>query len=130
MREKLIHIEWVRVTRPIKLTKLRVRDFDDSITVENVSSAVAVVGVCGSSEVRVGLLREALNGLRTVWIRCPLLAAKKVRIHIGLLSVRVDLLDSLLSNVSNVWRENISNSIVTALLTADGAATNVGWRAI
>lgn len=86
----------VQIARPKKLAELRVRDLDDATTTVEVVEAVARAGGCGPTEVKVGPLKNAPNGLQTAWVRCPLRAANKIiaarRLLVGWASVRVDML--------------------------------------
>ncbi|XP_011859073.1 PREDICTED: uncharacterized protein LOC105556589 [Vollenhovia emeryi] len=90
--------EGIRVTRPTKLTEIRIKDLDDSVTQEEVREAVVRAGECSPQDVKIGQLRTAPNGLCTVWAQCPFATAKRVaasgRLRIGWMSARVDLLDA------------------------------------
>ncbi|XP_020297040.1 uncharacterized protein LOC109861693 [Pseudomyrmex gracilis] len=65
----------VRVTRPIKTGKLRVRSLDNSDTPEEVRDAV---GDCRPTDVKVDRARASPNRLFTAWIQCPVAEARKV----------------------------------------------------
>lgn len=88
--------EEVRMARPIKTAELRIKDLEDSVTAEEVALAVAEVGECRPEDIKAGAVSRAPNGLRSVWIRCPLAAAGKIttagRIKVGWANARVELL--------------------------------------
>ncbi|XP_011859459.1 PREDICTED: uncharacterized protein LOC105556953 [Vollenhovia emeryi] len=98
IREVVGNAEGVRVTRPVKMAELRIRDLDDSINQEEVRGAVERAGLCSGQEIKVGPIRRATNGLGTVWTQCPLDAAKRVaelgRLRIGWIAARVELLEA------------------------------------
>ncbi|XP_011858169.1 PREDICTED: uncharacterized protein LOC105555737 [Vollenhovia emeryi] len=98
IREVVGTTEGVRVTRPVKLAELRIKDLDDSVSQEEVREAVERAGLCPGQDVRVGPIRRATNGLGAAWTQCPLEAAKRVaalgRLRIGWVSARVDLLEA------------------------------------
>lgn len=96
LKEKFVEGSKVVITRPNATAELRIFGFDESVTTEEVSDAVAVYGSCTTKEVKVGQIRSMFNGLRMVWIRCPLAAARDVaregRIRIGWTEARVEML--------------------------------------
>ncbi|XP_011858067.1 PREDICTED: uncharacterized protein LOC105555652 [Vollenhovia emeryi] len=98
MRTVIGDREGVKVTRPAKMAEIRIRDLDDSVTVTDVTEAIAEAGGCAPSEVRTGEVKPAPNGLGTIWVQCPLAAAKKAaaagRIKIGWVKARLELLES------------------------------------
>jgi hypothetical protein len=67
-----------KVTVPRKMAESRVIGLEDSITPEEVAVAVAEAGNCQTVEVSVGVIRAAPRGLDSVWLRCPLTAARKI----------------------------------------------------
>lgn len=89
--------EEVRIARPTKTAELRIKDLDDSVTAEEVALAVAESGECLVGEVKTGIVSRAPNGLGTIWMRCPLMAANRVaaagHIRVGWANARVELLD-------------------------------------
>ncbi|XP_048005723.1 uncharacterized protein LOC125241345 [Leguminivora glycinivorella] len=89
--------EEVRVSRPTKCAELRLSNLDDSVTSEEVVAAVARVGECTQDQVKAGEIRRDHTGLGTVWVRCPVTAAKKVsdggRFLVGWSSAQVKLLE-------------------------------------
>lgn len=88
----------VRVTRPTKCAELRISGLDESIRPSEVVAAVARVGGCPEANVRPGEMAYGRSGLGTVWLRCPVLAAKKVveagRLLVGWVSAQVTLLEA------------------------------------
>ncbi|XP_048001390.1 actin cytoskeleton-regulatory complex protein pan1-like [Leguminivora glycinivorella] len=89
--------EEVRVSRPTKCAELRLSNLDDSVTSEEVVVAVARAGECTQDQVKAGEIRRDHTGLGTVWVRCPVTAAKKVsdggRFLVGWSSAQVKLLE-------------------------------------
>jgi hypothetical protein len=76
-----------KVTRPVKTAELRLAGLDDSITTKDVISAISTKGKCLSDCVRTGEIRRGPGGMGTVWVQCPVIAAKVIseekRILIG-----------------------------------------------
>lgn len=70
--------EEAAISRPVAKSELRMSGFDDSISRDEIMFAIAERGECSTADVRVGQIRVMGNGLRTVWIQCPLGAAIKV----------------------------------------------------
>jgi hypothetical protein len=68
----------VKVTVPRRTAELRVCGLEDSVTLEEVVTAIAKAGGCCAEEVNVGVIRTAPRRLGSVWIRCPLTAARKI----------------------------------------------------
>jgi hypothetical protein len=58
----------VTVARPVKRADMRVRGRDDSITSEDVASALAEAGGCPAGEIKVGTIRLSPTGLGSVWV--------------------------------------------------------------
>ncbi|XP_063382995.1 uncharacterized protein LOC134669401 [Cydia fagiglandana] len=90
--------EAVRVSRPVKCAELRLTELDDSITPEVVVAAIASAGECSTDLVKTGEVRRGIRRLGTLWVRCPVTAAKKVtqagRLELGWgLSAKVSLLE-------------------------------------
>ncbi|XP_020296938.1 uncharacterized protein LOC109861625 [Pseudomyrmex gracilis] len=76
---------------------LRVRDLKESVTSEEVKEAVVAVGGCRPADVQVGRARASSNRLFTVWVRCPVAAARKVVgagfMMVGLVQVQIEVLE-------------------------------------
>ncbi|XP_059047203.1 uncharacterized protein LOC131842652 [Achroia grisella] len=89
--------EDVRVSRPVKSAELRIGDLDDSVMVADVVVAVMREGGCPESSVKTGEIRRNTQGTGSVWVRCPVAAAKKLaeagRLKIGWVMARVQSLD-------------------------------------
>ena len=89
--------EMVRVHRPEKCAELRILDLDDSVTKEEVVKAAAKVGDCPPDTIKAGEIKRNLRGVGTIWLRCPVLTAKKLTEHgrllVGWTSARVRLLE-------------------------------------
>ncbi|XP_053616790.1 uncharacterized protein LOC128678903 [Plodia interpunctella] len=87
----------VEVSRPQKSADLRVLELCDSATPQLVRQAIARVGQCPESEIRVGDIKEEHAGTRTAWVRCPVAAAKRLtasgaKLLVGWVSAKVKLL--------------------------------------
>jgi hypothetical protein len=67
-----------KVTVPRKMAQLRATGLEDLITLEEVVAAVAEAGGCQAAEVSLGVIRAAPRSLGSVWVRCPLTAARKI----------------------------------------------------
>jgi len=70
--------EGVKITRPCKTVKLRLKGLDASITPSEVREALARKGQCNPEEIQIGVIRRFPDGLGTIWARCPLIPANKV----------------------------------------------------
>jgi hypothetical protein len=68
----------VKVTVPRRTAELRVSGLEDSVTLEEVVTAVAKAGGCCAEEVNVGVIRTVPRRLGSVWLRCPLTTARKI----------------------------------------------------
>jgi hypothetical protein len=67
-----------KIAVPRKTAELRMIGLEDSTTLKKVVAAVAEAGGCSTGEVSAGVLRFAARGLGSVWLRCPLAAARKI----------------------------------------------------
>lgn len=87
----------VRVSRPEKFAELRISGLDDAATVEKVASAIAAEGGCSVDALKVGDIKRPPGRQATVFVRCPIAAAKRVtdgrRILVGWSAVRPTLLE-------------------------------------
>ena len=87
----------VRVARPVKMAEARVTGLDDSITKQELASALATAGSCKVEEVRVGEFRRATRGLSAAWAKMPAAALNKVlpggHLVVGWARVKIELLD-------------------------------------
>ncbi|XP_020296401.1 uncharacterized protein LOC109861256 [Pseudomyrmex gracilis] len=77
MKAALSHTD-VRVARPTKTCEIRIRGLDDSVTPEEVAETIASAGGCRPNAVSAGPTRTSSSGLNSVWVQCPVSAAKKV----------------------------------------------------
>lgn len=91
----------VRVSRPVKTAEIRLTGLDDSITEQEIVSAVggsANNASQGSGQIKVGTIRRTPSGSGSTVVRCPIELARQVaapgRLKIGWVSVRVQLLDA------------------------------------
>ena len=87
----------IRIARPNKRAEIRIRGLDVSIQPREVKEAVAAEGGCSADDVRTGeILKRSPRGMGTVWVQCPVLAAKtladKGKIVIGWTTARVEVL--------------------------------------
>lgn len=77
----------VSVVRPVRRAEIRITDFDDSVSAEEVVAAVASSGKASDKDVRVGPIRPGRGGLNSVWVQCPLACANELlrvgRIRLG-----------------------------------------------
>ncbi|XP_018300688.1 uncharacterized protein [Mycetomoellerius zeteki] len=77
----------VKVSRPAKSAEIRVTGLDDSATSTEVAEELAKLGECPPQEIKVRDIRRAPNGLFTAWVRCPVVAAKRLvatpRVRVG-----------------------------------------------
>lgn len=89
----------VRVYRPVMCAELRLTQLDDSVSPGEVVAAVAKSGGCEESQIKTGEIRQDASGLGSIWLRCPVTAAKKVveadhgRLQVGWVRAAVKLLD-------------------------------------
>lgn len=84
------------MTRPMKMAELRVRDLVLSTAPGDVAAAIAAAGGCPLAQVKTGDIRSSPVGLGTMWVRCPLVAARKVviakKVRVGWTTARVEAL--------------------------------------
>lgn len=86
----------VRVQVPVKCTEVRVTDLDDSATADEVVSAVVRETHCSAESIKPGTIYRGPEGSGSLWLRCPVEAAKKLsevgRLRVGWVSARFSLL--------------------------------------
>ncbi|XP_041986152.1 uncharacterized protein LOC121738264 [Aricia agestis] len=87
----------VRIHRPQKCAELRLQGLDDSATPAEVARAISMPGGCAVGDIKVGEIRRDRRGRGSVWVKCPVEAAKKVtapnvKVCVGWTIVRVVLL--------------------------------------
>lgn len=89
--------EVVLISRPEKCVELHITGLDDSATKEDVIAAVAEVGGCTKEAIKAGdVIRLPNRKDGTIWLRCPIAAAKKAterRLLVGWVSVQVKILE-------------------------------------
>ncbi|XP_026332424.1 uncharacterized protein LOC113239586 [Hyposmocoma kahamanoa] len=92
--KELFKEEDIRVSRPVKCTELRLTGLDDSITADEIATAISRTGGCPVNQIRIGPIRWDRSGLGAVVVRCPVTAANKVvsGLKVGWAMVRVKLL--------------------------------------
>ncbi|XP_011685609.1 PREDICTED: uncharacterized protein LOC105448624 [Wasmannia auropunctata] len=77
----------VQIRRPTLRGELRLAGLDASVTTEKLIETLAKEGNCDEASVRLGSFRLARNGLKTVWLQCPLDTANKLaeagRLRVG-----------------------------------------------
>ncbi|XP_029170140.1 uncharacterized protein LOC114939873 [Nylanderia fulva] len=98
LREAFKGKEGVKVQRPTKMTKIRLRGLNESIRAPEVVKAIATAGDCYEEKVHLGEIRKTPAGVGMVWTRCPLKAAntiiKTAQIKIGWAVTRVEILQT------------------------------------
>jgi len=86
----------IKVTRPCKLTGMRVKNLDASIASEEVQAALAREGQCSLDEVKVGVIKRPPDGLGTLWAQCPLVSANRIeksgKIRVGWATLKIEIL--------------------------------------
>ncbi|EFN72442.1 hypothetical protein EAG_12455, partial [Camponotus floridanus] len=87
----------VRISRPMMMAELRVRDIDISISADEVRNEMATIGQCTPEEINMGTVRRVPNGMGTLWVKCPLISANRIaaagRVKVGWTSLRVERLN-------------------------------------
>lgn len=85
-----------KITRPTKCASLRILGLDDSVSTDEVITAIAEQGSCSVESVKTSEIRRSLRGTGSVLVKCPVDAAKKLcddgRLKIGWISATVKLL--------------------------------------
>nr|XP_012218372.1 PREDICTED: uncharacterized protein LOC105669812 [Linepithema humile] len=101
MRSMFAERPEIRINRPQKMGKIRIRDLAPATTAESIAQAVAERGECSPTEVKVGDIKPSPTprSLYTAWAKCLLRAANKVAQegHIiieGFFGARVELLEA------------------------------------
>ncbi|KAH9641101.1 hypothetical protein HF086_003522 [Spodoptera exigua] len=79
-----------KVLRPVKCVALEVTDLDDTVTQEEVVTAVAAAGGCAVESIKGRAIRPGRGGMGTMRLECPIACAKAVlakgRLPVGLSS--------------------------------------------
>ncbi|XP_025155964.1 uncharacterized protein LOC112588883 [Harpegnathos saltator] len=117
------------VTRPIARGELRLIGLDDSVTTGKVTEVVADEGGCEVSDIRTGPIRQMFNGMGSVWVQCPLVAALKLArlgsVRVGWVSARVILLKARPIQCFKCWgygHGNVNHSLPAQDLLVQEAA--------
>lgn len=88
--------EGVRIGRPARRAKLRVRGFDESVVLEEVLLEVSRADEYDFRDIRLGEIRRVPGELYSVWVQCPTQAARKIareeRLRMGWVYAPVELL--------------------------------------
>lgn len=96
--ETVLDPEVVRISRPTKREEMRISGLDESVRSQDVVEAVAQAGGCSATDIRSGEVVVGPSGLGSMWLSCPVAAAKKVveagRLLVGWVSAQVKLLDA------------------------------------
>lgn len=96
------------ISRPVAKGELRIWGFDDSVCSGEVACVVSDLGGCLPSEVSVGKFIRMINGLGSVWVKCPLASAIKIaatdRIRIGWTFARIELQENKPMQCFKCWR--------------------------
>lgn len=88
--------EAARVDRPEKSADLLIKDLEDSVAIGELIAALADKGGCAVEHIKPGTLRVGSNGLGTMFVQCPVAAAKRIaqgRMLIGLSSPRIEVVE-------------------------------------
>lgn len=98
MREVLKDREGVKVNRPVKTADVRVRGLECSIRKEEVIEAVAEKAMCWAYEIQTGEIRGDSENQKSLWLKLPLVAAKKATeggtLRVGWTKAKIELLDA------------------------------------
>lgn len=86
LKEALENRPGVRITRPVKMTEIRITGFEPSVSEEELALAIATDGECRAENVRIGKVSRAASGMGAVWAKCPLIAAR-ILVRVG--SIRI-----------------------------------------
>lgn len=89
--------DMVRVSRPEKCVEMRITGLDDATTKDEVLKAVSESGGCAIDAIRAGDVTFTSGRQGTIWLRCPIAAAKKVaekKLLVGWVSVQVKILEA------------------------------------
>ncbi|XP_024875987.1 uncharacterized protein LOC112457258 [Temnothorax curvispinosus] len=97
-----------RIARPTVMGEFRLWNFDDSISLTEITNIISVRGDCDEQDIKLGTIRCMNNGLCSIWAKCPLTAAIKLtatdRIKIGWTVARVELLKARPIQCFKCWR--------------------------
>jgi len=68
LREVMSGREGVRVTRPIMMTEIRIRDLDESVEPSQVADAISRAGNCSPDDIKTGVVQFTGRGMGTLWV--------------------------------------------------------------
>ncbi|KAI8439037.1 hypothetical protein MSG28_012909 [Choristoneura fumiferana] len=87
------------VQRPVKTADLRITGFDESVTPEDIKTAIVLKGGCSTENVKVSPIRFLASGTGSALIRCPITAANALlaagKILVGWSAAHVKALDPM-----------------------------------
>jgi len=93
---QIVGVLGVKVARPIKSAELRITKLDDAATCDSVATAIAELGGCAPTDIKVAPPRKSAQGLYAAWVRCPetvaYKAAKTGKVKVGWAQAKVELL--------------------------------------
>ncbi|KOC63052.1 hypothetical protein WH47_04906, partial [Habropoda laboriosa] len=91
---EIVGADDIKIARPQKKQEVRISGLDDSVTTPEVGTAVALAGGSLEAEVMVGEIGFSPYRMGACWVRCPLVAARKIissgRLQVGWYSARVE----------------------------------------
>ncbi|EFN75563.1 hypothetical protein EAI_06338, partial [Harpegnathos saltator] len=118
------------ITRPIAKGEIRISGLHDSVTVGEITEVVASGGGCDVTDVRMGPIRQMSNGMGSVWVMCPMVAAIKLaglgRVRVGWVSARVELLKARPIQCFKCWGFGHVREACRADFERGGACFNCG----
>lgn len=89
--------EEIKISRPLKMAQIRIRDLDESVDSDDIVQAVVTNGGGAPHSIKVGRTATAPNGMGAVIVQCPLAIAnrvvKKKRITVGWAACRVSMME-------------------------------------
>lgn len=99
--------EQATVACPVTFGEMRFVGLDDTILLEEVVQFIITEGNCDKEDVKVGRIQPMRNGLNTVWVRCPLVAATAIasrkKVRMGWTFVKVELLKTKPTQCFKCW---------------------------
>ncbi|EFN77579.1 hypothetical protein EAI_04932, partial [Harpegnathos saltator] len=122
--------ETARVACPTKKGEIRISGLDDSISKDEVACALADIGGCLPTEIRIGNIRCAASGLGTAWTQLPLAAALKaseaVRMKVGWTVARLELLENRPLQCYRCWEFGHIGNTCKSETSRAGSCYNCG----
>ncbi|XP_076764967.1 uncharacterized protein LOC143431873 [Xylocopa sonorina] len=109
----------VTISTPTKKGEVRLHGIEDSISKDEVLRNLATIGECAETDIKTGPLRRTYTGLNTVWVQCPIAAARKIaekgKITIGWTTVKVQILNTRKEACYKCWGSGHVAQTCTAL---------------